>query len=236
MSPRSPWEDFWNTFPKKFGREEYLRQVGRTSQGRPISERQLDLLISDILSKLDVRPEDDVLDLCCGNGLITSRVAQKCRQVVGVDFSPVLIDIAREKFSASNVHYHCLSALEITPQNLSRFAPFSKLYMYEALQHFQEAQLGLLLERLLALSDKDSVILLGSVLHQRRLGGFYNTPELRRAYRTIQRRGDLGLGTWWKQSVIRRTCASYDLRCEFLSQPEELHTACYRFDVRITRK
>jgi cyclopropane fatty-acyl-phospholipid synthase-like methyltransferase len=162
-------------------------------------------------------------------------VAKKCQQVVGVDYSAPLIEIARENFGAPNARYCCLSAMDITSKNLELTAPVTKIYMYEALQHFTEEQLAPLIERLLALSSESAVILFASITHQRKLSKFYNTPELQQTYRKNRQRGALGLGTWWKKSVIRQTCSLYNLRCEFLSQPEELHTAHYRFDVRITR-
>ena len=229
------WEDHWNSFPLKFERSEFLRQVGKTFHGQPISAEQLELLVADTVQKLDIEASDQVLDLCCGNGLVTSSVAKKCRQVVGVDYSAPLIEIARENFGAPNVRYYCLSALDTTPEKLEVSAPFTKIYMYEALQHFTEEQLAPLIERLLALSGETPVILLASITHQRKLSKFYNTAELQQTYRRNRRAGALGLGTWWKQSVIRQTCSLYNMRCDFLPQPEKLHTAHYRFDVRITR-
>lgn len=236
MLPDNQWKDFWDSFPRRFGRKEFLRQVGKTWGGQPVTEEQFQLLISVLFAKLDIRDTDEVLDLCCGNGLITSMVAKKCKQIVGVDFSSPLIEIANENHVAENIHYYCMSALEISPQNLYHSAPFTKIYMYEALQHFSEKQLAPLLEGLLAVSNEKTVILLASIPHRKKLGKFYNTPELQRAYRKGRRSGALGLGTWWRQSVIRKVCSSYGLRCEFLSQPEGLFTAHYRFDVRITRK
>ena len=236
MPSPTQWEDYWDSFPRKSGRDEFLRQVGKTVHGQPISAEQLELLVADIIQKLNIKASDQVLDLCCGNGLVTSFVAGKCKQIVGVDYSSFLLEIARENFSVPNVRYYCMSALDITPEKLHISAPFTKIYMYEALQSFTEEQLAPLIERLLALSNETPVILLASIPHQRKLGKFYNTPELQQTYRKNRRTGALGLGTWWKQSVIRQTCSLYNLRCEFLPQPEKLHTAHYRFDVRITRK
>jgi len=230
------WKDFWNDYPNRFAKEEFLKQVGKTFQGQPISDEQLNRLISDIIQKLNLRDDDFVLDLCCGNGLITSSIARKCQYMVGVDFSKPMIEIAREFHGSPNVSYSCMSVLDITRQNIQVLAPFTKIYMYEGLQHFKEEQLTPLIETLLKLSDKETVILLASIPDRNKLWKYYNTPERQREYRERKRKGTEALGTWWKQSAIRKTCAAYNLICEFLPQPENLHTAHYRFDIRITRQ
>jgi hypothetical protein len=106
--------------------------------------------------------------------------------------------------------------------------------MYEALQHFQEEQLSHLIQKLLPVSTSDTIIFFASIPHKKKLSKFYNTPEMRHEYHEIKRTKSLGLGTWWKQLVIREICSSYNLRCEFLPQPDCMHTAHYRFDVRMT--
>jgi hypothetical protein len=126
--------------------------------------------------------------------------------------------------------------MEMSPETIGHPAPFTKIYMYEALQHFRQEQFPLLIESLLALSAPETVILLGSITHRKRLSRYYRTPDLRREYREIKRKGLPGLGTWWNQSAIRETCVTCDLRCEFLSQPAGIYTAFYHFDIRITRK
>jgi cyclopropane fatty-acyl-phospholipid synthase-like methyltransferase len=230
------WENFWNTFPNQFSKDDFFRQVGKTFQGKPISTDQWKILTGDIIQKTNLTEEDDVLDLCCGNGFITSTLAPKTRQIVGVDFSKPLIDIAKEFHGAANTRFYCMSALDMTPQNLHLEKPFDKIYMYEALQHFSKDQFTALLEVLLQISTERSVILLSSIPHKHRIWKFYDTPEKRCDYIERKRQGRQTLGTWWSYSFIRKACTSADLRCEFLPQPLELHTSHYRFDVRITRR
>ena len=46
-----------------------------------------------------------VLDLCCGNGIVTQRTARRAKNVVGVGFSRILLKQAREISSAPNIIY-----------------------------------------------------------------------------------------------------------------------------------
>jgi ubiquinone/menaquinone biosynthesis C-methylase UbiE len=57
------------------------------------------LLTSDVIKLLDPQPTDIILDLGCGDGILTYELAKLCNkgQVVGVDYSQKMINAAREK-------------------------------------------------------------------------------------------------------------------------------------------
>jgi len=57
----------------------------------------LDLEIGKICTHLT--PSDRVLDVGCGTGITTGRFARHCAEVVGVDFSPNMIAIARDRLA-----------------------------------------------------------------------------------------------------------------------------------------
>lgn len=229
------WRDYWNDYPRGFPESEFLRQVGKTVGGRPISKQQLSQILQDVIDKLNVLPSDSVLDLCCGNGLITSAVAQKCASITGIDFSKPLIEIALKYHCPKNAHYSALSVFDITPQNIGTPIPFSKIYMYEALQYFAKPELPRLMDVLMPLCERKTTLVFFSVPDRARIWKFYNTPERKLEYEVQRRAGAEPVGTWWSVSTIRRTCARYGLACEFLDQPEALHTAHYRFDVRMAK-
>ena len=54
-----------------------------------------------VISKLNIKPNDKVLDLCCGSGDLTSIIKKKYPtiDVFGVDFSSKMIEIAKRKNS-----------------------------------------------------------------------------------------------------------------------------------------
>ncbi len=231
------WKEFWNEFPLRFEKDSLFHQVGKTYGGKPINDWQFRILMGDIIAKLNITQEDYVLDLCCGNGLITHRIAPFCKGVSGIDFSVPLICTAEACCRAGNLKYHCASALQISRQHLFKEGSlFRRVYMYEALQHFAYEQLGPLLQRILTLSEDDVTILLASIPDRTRLTSFYNTPELLSDYYAKTEKGELLLGTWWDPDYIRQVCAEKGLRAVVCRQPAQLHTAYYRFDVLITRK
>ena len=230
------WKDYWNTFPKQFKNNEFFKQVAKTVSGQPISEEHFQGIISDIVEKLELSSDDFVLDLCCGNGLITSKIAERCRAIIGVDYSKPLIKVAQEHHTRVNTRYINLSVLDISADNLFVSQPFSKIFMYEALQYFEEEQFPVLLKKLLTLSAEDIIILFASVPDRSKIWEFYNTPERKRDYYVRSQSGTEAIGTWWSKSLIYRICDDYDLECEYLPQQKQFHTSHYRFDVRIRRQ
>src|SRR5262249_53194869 len=44
-----------------------------------------------------ITPDDEVLDVACGPGLVACAVARVARQVTGLDLTPAMIDKARER-------------------------------------------------------------------------------------------------------------------------------------------
>ncbi len=97
--------------------------------------------ISDFIGQLlDVGPSDNVLDLCCGNGLISVRMAKNAHMVVGVDFSEMLLEQARSQFSAPNITYLQGDARLLHQAVGTR--TFDKAYISAAFQYFDDATGG----------------------------------------------------------------------------------------------
>jgi SAM-dependent methyltransferase len=53
-------------------------------------------------------PEDQVLDLACGDGRIANRLAGKGARVTGLDATRLFLDLAREDATARGVHVECV--------------------------------------------------------------------------------------------------------------------------------
>lgn len=228
------WREHWSSFPLTVGEQDYLKQVGKTVQGQPISNDQLKLIIAGIIHHLRLNEDDTVLDLCCGNGLITQEISKVSRQVVGVDFSRPLVDIARKHHQPQNVRYLNLSVLDLEPDEVKQFGPFTKVYMYEGLQHFGEDSLAKVLVSIKKMCDGSLFALLGSVPDRSKIWSFYNTPKRRLDYFCRTLLGREAIGTWWDKNFMLQISESFGLHCEFLQQHESLYTSHYRFDLLLT--
>ncbi|CAA19358.1 methyltransferase [Schizosaccharomyces pombe] len=53
-------------------------------------------LTKDIVKRINLSSSDELLDLGCGDGVLTNELVSQCRRVVGIDASPDMIKAARE--------------------------------------------------------------------------------------------------------------------------------------------
>jgi trans-aconitate methyltransferase len=58
---------------------------------------------ANILQWLDPKPDEEILDLGCGDGVLTAQIAERGAHVLGVDASPEMIDAARNRGVAAQV-------------------------------------------------------------------------------------------------------------------------------------
>ena len=97
------WHEYWNHAPQVFERDP-LRQVGKTVGGQPIDRDQLPVVVDSIVEQLNIGAGDTVLDLCCGNGILTYALARYCARIRGIDFSPPLIETAPAELQCREHH------------------------------------------------------------------------------------------------------------------------------------
>lgn len=99
---------------RSFYDADYVNQYHRKDTGR----------ISKVLSKIELRSTDDVVDYACGNGLLLKEVHDKVRSYNGVDFSEKFIEAANKnklKLKAKNARYHCMDIIEFSKVNECKF-------------------------------------------------------------------------------------------------------------------
>lgn len=227
----SRWFEHWNAIPRQDGEANLLKQVGKTVNRQPVSTAHIDLMVDAILAALDLRADDLVLDLCCGNGLLTARIAASCGQVLGIDFAVPLISVANVRNRPINVEYILGSVLAL-PETLAERekTSFTKAYMYEAFQHFSRDEAQSLLAALAECAPANFRLFLGSIPDRTKLYDFYNTPERRQEYERRVRDGTEAIGTWWLDSEVKDIAETAGFSCAIVPQYATLYTAHYRFD------
>ena len=217
-------------------RSDYLYQVGHTIGGISIKDNEF-LAMCDQLSKaLDLTLGDDLLDLCCGNGLFTNRLAGQVKSVTGVDFCPELISIAQTDHVSSNVEYHILDVRALSQIGPNFRAKFSKVLLYAGLQHLDSAELDHLLADLHELTTSSASVLLGLVPDSKRKRKLYSTPRQKFDYLVRKYRGRDQFGTWWDRDVLHDICQRRGWSCSFLRIPADIDASRYRFDAILTRQ
>jgi SAM-dependent methyltransferase len=56
-----------------------------------------------LLEALALGPDDSVLDVACGPGIVVGAVAPSAREVVGIDLTPEMLDLARERCAEAGI-------------------------------------------------------------------------------------------------------------------------------------
>ena len=106
----------------------------RLAPGWDADQTRSDEIISIILDNAGVRPGADVLDVATGTGvLIPDYLARGAASVTGIDISPNMARIAREKFPQPQVTILCGDAEE------ARFdKAFDCIVIFNAFPHFPQ--------------------------------------------------------------------------------------------------
>jgi len=80
----------------------------------------------------NINSGDTVLDIGCGNGALTFDIAKKAREAAGIDLNEKNIEIARKKFSATNIKYIAGDALKNLPNE-----KFDVIILSNVLEHIE---------------------------------------------------------------------------------------------------
>ena len=224
------WKSHYDLISSQFDGS-LLKQVGKTVNGREVPESQVKLIVHNIASVLQLSANDTVIDLCCGNGLITRKIAPLVEKVFGVDYTFGLIETAKTYNSFHNIEYINSDILSLDPDY---YNGFNKILMYEALQHFYEEQLVKLLD-VLSTSEAGSLFFLGSIPNKEKLNEYYDTEEKYAFYMHREREGKPHIGRWWLKEEIEQIASNGGFKAMLLQQEPTLYTAYYRFDVLLER-
>jgi len=92
------------------------------------------LLTQEIMQWLDPQATDTILDLGCGNGLLTAKIAERSARVAGFDASANLIEAAQSTYNAvSNLSWHLLDCRYLEANEKVKEGEYDKVFSNAAL-------------------------------------------------------------------------------------------------------
>lgn len=234
MNSLEPESDYWATYwttCQIIENENLQCQIGRTVNKIPIDPQKWQFHLDEIERTLHLCPDDTLLDLCAGNGLITIPLSLKCRSVTAVDISSTLL----EKIDASS--YPSITVITGDVRNISLpSAAFSKGVMYFALQYFSERETMGIFGKIYQSMMQGGSFLIGDIPDIDRLFVFYNKPEWRAAYFDSVRTNTPAVGTWFKKEMLVEMAKYVGFsNAEIISQHPDLINSHYRFDLLLTK-
>jgi len=236
------WRGYWNDVDPLASPhlDDAMKQVGKTQLGVPVGAEQIDMILQAIENALDLHEADHVVDLGCGNGLVSERIAVKVASVLGLDASPQLIEDAQRFRSTDTLKFAVGDFTD--PQILSDWpgslgvANIWKWYSYEVIQHLTHSELRSFLATVVAKVRNHEQgkspglrLFLGSIPDQAKIHAFYDTPQRWAHYERSLVEGVEQIGTWWEQDELRSLVEQAGFTFEVIPQERDLYTSHYRF-------
>lgn len=223
--------DLWNSHAKAH-LDDLMSQVRRTINGRPVEEDQITLIIDAIVRNLSIEVRDRVLDLCCGNGSLSDRIFARCDGGTGVDFSEVLIAVAKHHFeSLPNRRYVCADVVEFV-ESSDATGGFNKALCYGSLQYLSDDAAVRLLRGLYRRFSALEVVMIGNHLDKAKLKEFY----YEKAYVPgVEDDPETALGRWRSTQEFAALVNESGWKVSFERMPDEFYGKRYRYDAILTR-
>jgi SAM-dependent methyltransferase len=231
VDPGYPVLDY-DAWARTVAGDDLWAQVRRTVRGKPVPERQIELIASTILARLDLRPSDTVLDLACGNGALSARLFASCGAYLGSDKSAYLIGIARSRFeSPPRRRFAVLGAAEHV-RSEPEPERFTKVLCYGSFAYFSQADAATVLRGLRHRFPAVRRVFIGNLPDRSRAAAFYadRTPsEQELADPNSQ------IGVWRSREDFAELARSCGWHPEITAMPPEFFAAEYRYDALLTR-
>ncbi len=225
------WVEYWQQRGQKLGDADMCVQVGRTINSQPLADDEIAAILEDIESKIELRADDEVLEMCCGNGIITRHLAPQCRQIVANDVSCELL--AKIDFA----EFPNVVPLEQDARLLSfPDESFDKVLLYAGLQYFSERETIVLFRSVMNWLRRGGVFLVGDIPNRDRIWNYFCRDQWRDAYFRGLEAGQPIIGSWFGPSWFEKL-GQY-LGCqdiEALPQHHSMPFAHYRFDVKLKK-
>jgi SAM-dependent methyltransferase len=240
---RTDYSSFFNLYrnnPVKSD-EELIYQVGWSIQNEPLEKNIILDIVDKISIKLQLKETDTVLDLCCGNGVLTFELSKRVNSVVGIDFTKGYIENANEFKKNNNISYYLGSVNDFkvlvpSSQIEELKAGESKILMSYSLGYFDEESLASLLSNLDESFEHFKFYITGIPNYEDYkivFPGFVDQIIFLVSDRIFLK--TKGIGRFWKKSELTRIAGKFGFRCDFDNDFKKMPGQSYRFNTLITK-
>lgn len=225
-------ESDFKEYPKSLAPDDFWGQVKRTVNGQPVSEEQIQLIVSTIRQALQFQPEDVLLDLACGNGALSHYFFDQCSELFGVDYSPVLIDVAKRFFEKQP--HRRFEVFDVGDYIVAEADPqrFTKVLCYGSFPYFPEATARLVLSTLRQTFSRVERVFIGNLPDIERHTAFY-TDGLDHSAELKEYNSKIGI--WRSEEEFRQLAADCGWQAYIQRMPEGFYAAHYRYDALLVR-
>lgn len=226
---------------KKFDHDEFARtrapddfwgQIRRTVNGKPVSDEQINMIVDAVVARLDLKADDTLLDLACGNGALSRLFFGRCTEYLGVDFSEYLISVAKKHFEVPPRHRFELHDAAEYVRLEPRPERFTKALCYGSFAYFPAPAANEMLRVLFGRFRNLRAFFIGNLPDKERAQAFYgdNTP-------TADELADSSsqIGIWRTREEFSSMARDAGWKISFSTMPDGYYSSHYRYDALLTR-
>ena len=218
---------FYNHHARACSETDFWGQVKRSVNGQPVDKGQINMIVSAIVEGLQLGANDFLLDLCCGNGALTTEIVKHCRRGFGVDLSEHLIYIAKKYFEKSGREdYQFGDALEFV-STAKNNQGYDKALCYGSFSYFSRQDSLMFLQNLQIHFPGISRLFVGNLADQDKIHEFYRDDLYEPG---IEDDPTSPLGVWWSREAFSQMASEAGWQCIFTKMPEQFYAHHYRFD------
>ena len=203
-----------------------------TVNGVEVDNKQIDLRVNSIKKNLYLEKNDIVLDICCGNGLITELLSTSVKYIYAVDFSEGLIEVAKSNSNNTNIRYE---TGDITKIKLGSFQKINKISVYSGVQCISFVELKSFLKKI-QLIRSPLLVYISNIPDRDKIWDYYDTREKMAFFHKMEDEGKTHIGTWYDKAKIINFLKSLGLGYKIININCGLNTHYYRFDLLIEKK
>ena len=231
MNKTQYWTKFWEDYGRAVVGEDEQTQVLRTSNKKPISGELWSMTLDMLADQLKISKEDEVLELCCGNGLISRYFAHNCQCVTSVDVSKDLL-MQLDRCAHSNVK---TIAEDVRVVDFPE-GSFSKIVMYAGIQYLTIDESIPLMKKVFGWLKPGGLFYIGDIPDSERMWHFYDSPDREKVYFDNLIAGTPIVGTWYDSIFLEKVGAYAGFsHGELIPQHDDLIYSKFRYDYKYTK-
>jgi cyclopropane fatty-acyl-phospholipid synthase-like methyltransferase len=227
------WKFFWQQQGKQ---ESPLLQVGRKGGQSLQEDAWMVEYAAYVANQLGLTKNDTLLDVCCGNGLLTHYLSKHCKAVLGVDFSVPHIQFAQAHYASETVQFVCVDALQLETLKIEQpifTNGFTHASLCFSFQYFESVQSGLKVVQGVFKHTKGSLFL-GDIPDREQFFVYYNSfVKLGRLLKQMLFQQN-DMGKFWSENELDFIAKGVQRSGEKRIQPKHFPYAHYLMDYLIS--
>ncbi len=219
-------------YPKTCAPDDFWGQVKRSVKGRPVSQNQIDMIVTAIRNGLSLSHEDVLLDIGCGNGALSRYFFNDCSQFFGIDFSEYLISVAKANFE--NPPFFTFEESDAASYVDSEPEPvrFTKALCYGCFAYLTFADAEHVLRRLSERFLHIRTLYIGNLPDKEHAHLFYEEDT---DFNVLQDDNTSPIGIWRSKKEMTGLAIATGWDVSFYNIPTDFYAAHYRYDAILSR-